>query len=284
MDLATSVAVASAGATTVSAFFIAWQALETRRSAASSNKSAEASEAALTVANASLELNRRQAEQSAFMVVEATRARLETNAPAVSMQLIDGYDAVPGAFIVGKSSQRSEFKVAEIGQLFQRPQDAELCIYALFDVVFHNDGLVPVTVLSQSTVTPTSGDFVVWTDSFRVEVGGSVDMQLAVGASLKGWTHFLDRKMDSRGEAGWITELSGDSGVRLTQKIHIDGTVLTPGQREGDFRLRGYGPDENYPAYILDELPKRTYWLGGKEISALSPGDVFGADEPGISQ
>lgn len=283
MEIETWVALGAAVATALSAGFIGWQAWETRRSAVSSNKAAEASEAALIVANESLELNRRQAEQSAFMVAEATRARLEANAPAVLMEFVDGEAAQPEAFIVGKGSKREEFRVKEAGELFQLPQDSELWIYALFDVIFHNDGLVPVTVLSQSTLIPTSGDFVLWIENFRIEVGKSANMQIAVGTSLERWADIQTDRMRSRGEAAWGTAMVGDSGVRLTQTIHIDGTVLEHGSKEGDFTLRPFGPDTNYPSFLVKDQPVRTYWLGGQEIPVLATGGAFGAVGPGIT-
>ncbi len=283
MEIETWVALGAAVATALSALFIGWQAWETRRSAESSNKAATASEAALEVANASLELNRRQAEQSAFMVAEATRARLETNAPAVSMEFVDGENCQPSAFIIGKQSDPESFESREPGHVFQLPQDAELWLYALFDVKFHNDGPLPVTIWSGSTIIPTYDGFP-WDTTFRLDKGESLVRFLAVGTSLVGWTESRDDKTKPRGEAGWVTELSGDSGVRLTQAIHIDGTLLGNGQREGDFSLRGLGPDANWPSHLVKDQAKRTYWLGGQEIPALAPDDVFGAAGPVTTQ
>lgn len=282
MDLATKVALASAIATTLSALFVAWQALETRRSAKSARQAAEASEAALVVANESLELNRRQAEQSAFMVAEATRARLETNAPAVSMQFVDGDKARPYSFIAGKATDRDSFRAKSVGDAFQLPQDAELWLYALFEVSFHNDGLVPVTIWSGSTLKlMIQGYF--WQPTTRLEVGGSEVMYLAVGASLAGWTESPDDKRRPRGEAGWVTELNGDSGVSLTQMIHIEGTLLERSQTDGNFILRSIGWDANWPSNLTKDQPKRTYWIGGQEIAALAHGEAFGVDGSGVS-
>lgn len=277
MELETCVALIAALATTISAIFIAWQAGETRRSANSSNKAAEASEAALVVANESLELNRQQAEQSAFMVAEATRARLETNAPAVSIEFVNGETAQPEAYIVGKQSDPDSFESREVGETFQLPKDKDLWLYALFNVRFHNDGPLPVTIWSGSTITPVYDGFP-WCPTFRLDQGESVFKWLAVGCLVEHWTSFPDEKGRPRGEAGWVTELNGDSGVKLTQSIHIDGTLLGRGQKEGDFTLRRLGGDPNWPSFVVKDQAKRTYWLGGKEIPALAPGDVFGGD------
>lgn len=282
MEIETCVALISAFATTISAIFIAWQAGETRRSANSSNKAAEASEAALVVANESLELNRRQSEQSAFMVAEATRARLETNAPAVSMQFVDGDSARPISFLAGKPSDRESFRAKSVGDVFQLPQDAELWLYALFEVSFHNDGLVPVTIFSGATGVPMLQGYS-WQPTTRLEVGGSEVMYLAVGASLAVWTESPEDKGKPRGEAGWVTELNGDSGVRLTQMIHIEGTLLEGSQTEGNFVLRSIGWDANWPSNLTKDQPKRTYWIGGQEIAALAPGEAFGVERPSVS-
>lgn len=282
MDLATKVALASAIATTLSALFVAWQALETRRSAKSARQAAEASEAALEVANESLELNRRQAEQSAFMVAEATRARLETNAPVVSMQFVEGDNPHPNGYIVGIPSDPESYERRNIGDVFQLPQDSELWLYALFNVKFHNDGALPVTIWSGSTFVPVYEGLPL-SPTFRLGKGESVTWYLAVGTSLAGWTESRDDKTKPRGQAGWATELSGDSGVRLTQTVHIDGTILGSGQREGDFILRGLGDDPNWPSFLVKDQAKRTYWLGGTEIPALAPGGVFGGDGQGFA-
>lgn len=283
MNLTTLVALGAAVATMFSALFIGWQAWETRRSAGSSNKSAEASKAALVVANESLDLNRRQAEVAAFMVAEATRARLETNAPAVSMRFVDGDNPRQLEVIATKATSSGAIQTKRIGDVFQLPQDSEWWIYILFDVVFHNDGLVPVTVQSNSTVIINLEGHL-WERSFRLEVGESAAKCLAVGTSLEGWTESRDDKTKPRGHAGWVTELNSDSGVRLTQAIHIDGTVLEPGQKEGDFTIRQLGPDVNYPSFLVKDQPKRTYWLGGQVIPSLVPDDAFGAAGKGIAQ
>ena len=205
------------------------------------------------------------------MVAEATRARLETNAPAVSIQFDGGEAAVPDSFMVGKHSYRSGFKRIEFGEQFQLPQDEDLWTYAVFKVMFHNDGLVPVTVLSQSTIHPGSYEYASWVESFRLDVGRSSKMGLAVGTSLARWADFAGNRMRSRGESGWSTALNGDSGVRLSQTIRIEGIVLESGQKVGDFVLRRFGPDHNYPSYLVLDDPKRTYWIGGLEATELAP-------------
>lgn len=278
MEIEAWVALIAATATTLSAGLIGWQAWETRRSAESSNKAAQASEAALVVANKSLELNRKQAVQSAKMVAEATRARLETNAPAVSIQFDRADAAVPESFMVGTHSSSGGFKKIEIGEQFQLPQDEGLWIYAVVKVMFHNDGLVPVTVLSQSTILPGSYEYASWVESFRIDVGRSAKMGLAVGTSLARWADMGGDMMRSRGESGWSTALSGDSGVRLSQTIRITGTVLEPGQKSGDFVLRRFGPDHNYPSYLVLDDPKRTYVIGGQEATELAPAEETEAE------
>ncbi|GGH94692.1 hypothetical protein GCM10007170_18480 [Arthrobacter liuii] len=93
-------------------------------------------------------------------------------------------------------------------------------------------------------------------------VGGGF---LLVGARISQWISVIrhDRREHQVGaSAAWWTDIDGEVGVQITQTVKIMGTLLESGDKKGEWRLRGFGPDVNYPSSLVLEPQKRHYVVG----------------------
>ncbi|MEV8183424.1 hypothetical protein [Specibacter sp. NPDC078692] len=275
MDLATSVAFWSAIATACSAVFIGWQAWETRRTAQASRKAATDSRDAVKIANATLELATEQAQQSAILVKDSIRARLDIKAPAVSMTIRQKHSDTAVDFLIKRHDGPQAFGVMDFAEdaLFELPRDNDTLIYAVYEVAFHNDGLVPVSVRSAS-MGSRSGGFFRWLDTIRVPVGESVNAVMAIGTSVEEWAMALDNKTPSPARGFWETVRNGETGVQLSQEFHVEAPMIQPveGGSNGDtYRIPGRTRAPRMLASIVIDAQERAYVIAGIPVESLVP-------------
>ncbi|MFE4197357.1 hypothetical protein ACFRJ9_15950 [Paenarthrobacter sp. NPDC056912] len=263
----------SAVATMASAVVIAIQAVLTRKALIEAKRSADASERAVTVANASLELAREQAQQSEVMTAEAIRARMETNAPSVFFTL-DRDENGPKACAYARSDSYDDpvFSVVEPGAVFQKGPDDSSWLFAIFRVRFENAGTQPLAVnpglgfahLSNAVLTRRQSHI-------ELSVSNSSHSFLAVGCRVSDWiraTHAPDRARIVVASSAWSVDVGGETGVLVRQPLRIEGTLLESGPGEGNYSLRSLGPDpmQNYPSRLVMDKQKRDYVVGWDAI------------------
>lgn len=275
VDLTTSVAFWSAIATACSAVFVGWQALETRRTAQSSRRAAEDGRDAVRVANATLELAREQSQQSAILVKDSIRARLDIKAPAISMTLRQGTSMAADHFMVEKPGGLTYLRPIEPhdGVPFELPEDNDTWIYAVYWVAFHNDGLVPVTIRSASMGRSLSGTFV-WMETLRVPVGESVYAMLAIGTSVEKWVMALEKNTEQVASGCWETVLHEDTGVRLSQTFHVEEPMIEAwaGGKGGEsYCIPRNKSESKGRASIVVGDQERGYVIAGKVVESLAP-------------
>lgn len=261
---------AAAIATGLSALFIGWQAWETKQSAKSSKEAAQA-------ANDSLELTRSSLRHSQLMTAEAIRSRLELHGPNVVMWFTSSdNDPEPFAYAMSRTYGKSLEKI-RAGQVFSHPQDRNTWIYALFGVIFLNEGTSSVTVSSSSIVSANAEQQTFCPSPVTLEPKQRIELDLAVGTSFEQLIHTTtspNRRFEMGGEGGWQTALEGDTGVMQSQKFKIVGTLLEPDDKEGNYILRKLGDDINYPSRLEIGKKERIHMVGGTILSAPGIDDL----------
>lgn len=279
MDLSTLVALIAAAATTASAVVIAWQAAETKKSAAATVRAADASENALQVANASLDLSREQSQLSRLVADEAIRMRLDAKSASVTLTFLEqGVEGPqPICFAISDSHDAETLQAIDPGYRLQDPQDAQKWFWVVFRVAFKNMGSSPVTVECTSFYSDLNLYTTVGSRTPKIDVPtldqapDGVAGYLAVGSWGSQWFHATNRPSSERshtvsGEAAWSTELVGETGTMETQQIKVLGTFLGPGQRPSEWEVRAFGSDINYPSRLEARKQKRLYFLPGGQL------------------
>ena len=275
MDPVTSVAFWSAIATACSALFIGWQAWETRRTAEASRKAASDSRDAVKIANDTLKLATEQAQQSAILAKDSIRARLDLKAPAISMTLRKGTSMAADHFMVEKPGELTYLRPIDPydGVPFELPEDNDTWIYAVYLVSFHNDGLVPVTIRSDSMGRSLTGSFV-WMETLRVPVGESVNAMLAIGTSVEKLAMVLGKDSEPPASGWWETVLHEDTGVQLSQKFHVAEPMIEPwegGESDDSYCIPRNKSESKGRASIVFGDQKRAYIIAKKPVESLVP-------------
>ncbi len=236
--------VGSAVATAVSAGVIAWQTVATRRAATASEK-------AVGLANSTLEQARLQTQHSLFMVAEATRARLDAEAPKLSTTTIG--DQRSWEYLVSKTNgvPLEGLTQVERGHVFNSPQEDSLYLWIEVPVHIHNDGpgradldFYPPTHAPAPTINGEKN----WvsTHGRTIEEDSTYNGMLLVGTTISGWLEQRrlgeQRRMGgptfSPVSGGWALRLHSEAGVAQHQPVVIEGSILTP-VSEGVWRLTG---------------------------------------------
>ncbi|MFP3462683.1 hypothetical protein R5O87_17720 [Arthrobacter globiformis] len=268
--IATAIA---AGATAVSAVVIAVQAVQTKRSVEEAKRSADASERAVNAANEALQLTRQQAKHSEIMAGEAIRSRMEAQGPAVSVSFSDVDDdgrPLPFGYAIGSKLDDDNYQQVEPGHVFFETRDDDQWLFAVVRVAFSNNGPHPVTV-STHTMTRQfrNRQLSLANRHVRLEGAGSTGRTdggfMPIGAPVSQWVWVIRQSQRGHqvgGSTAWWTEIDGEAGIQITQTLKIMGTLLESGDRQGEWRLRGFGPDVNYPSSFVLEPQKRHYYIG----------------------
>jgi hypothetical protein len=274
MDTSTFWTMISAIATAASAVVIAVQSIQTKKSVEEARRSADASERAVTAANASLELNRQQTRHAELMAAEAIRSRMEVQAPAVSVRYSDfGEDGQPEPFgyVLGETFDAPTMVEIHPGHEFWEPRNDDQWVFAVMRVAFVNKSQSPVTITGSPMFTSwANGQVSDRVSSIHLSGAGqqgndTKGVFVLVGGRLSQWfwvTKSQDRTHLDGGSMGWGTELDGETGIQVSQVFKIKGTLLKHGQEKGQYVLRGFGPDANYPSRFEAEKQKRHYFVG----------------------
>lgn len=240
----TTATIIAAVATAASALAIAWQSVETRKSADAAGRAATASEAALQVANESLTINRSQTRLSQFTALEAMRARLAERAPSVSMSILDG----PIGYAIGKSSSEDEYQLINLGTTIQVPQQQSQWLYVVYRIWFTNHGAEPVTITSYPKFFRQATEEILHKGEQDIVLApGEHDVVLIlIGSSVEAWVYKTEHHRGGViGEGGWSSSPATSQGVVLSQEIKIIGPIIEP-VGIGDWKLKGVGEDINY--------------------------------------
>lgn len=261
-------------ATSASAGVIAWQSILTRRSVTQAKRSADASESAVAAATASLELARKQAHQSEIMTAEAIRSRMEASGPAVFFTFSDRNENGPQACAYARSDSYDApaLDVIQPGMVFQKGQDDESWLFAIFRVRFENAGTQTLVInpglgfghLGNAALTRRQREI-------EISVSNATHSFLAVGCRVSEWiraTSSPDRVRIVVGTSQWSVDVGSETGVLVRQSLRIEGTILESGPGEGNYSLRSLGPDpmQNYPSRLVVDKQKRDYVVGWDEI------------------
>ncbi|WP_458117362.1 hypothetical protein [Arthrobacter sp. D2-10] len=305
MDAATSATIWAAIATGFSALTVAVQSIFTRQSVNEAKRSADASEKAVNAANATLELAReeanhsavglqlaqKQAEQAQLMAAETIRARMEVSAPNVVMNFVHVNEqghAIPVGYVASEESgsqDDAQLAAVEVGHTFVDPADEDRWLFAVFRVTFRNRSTSPVTLQLHQAFSRfiKSGGVrgrtrYLTIDGYGAE-GSSRATFILIGTRL-GQLFYVANHCGDRvigGEGYWSTDLQGDSGCYISQKLEITGSLLRHGARKGEYQLNALGPDINYPSTAVMHRQKRHYAVGddGHGGFRLLPEDDF---------
>jgi hypothetical protein len=266
MDAGTVATMIAAIATTASAGIIAWQAVETRKSAEAANRAATAGEAAVEVANASLAISQAQSHQAQFTALEAIRSRLEVTGPSVTMALTS---KGPVGYVIGASSSEDRYEPIDVGTLLQVPQEQSKWLYAVYRVRLTNSAPRPVTTYVYPKLFSTFGSslgLMNGMDTVLIPANDDVSGFMAVGTMVERWVHGAENDRQGHaicGEGGWGTALETRQGIVLSQQVKILGSIIRPQPfgRAGEWELQGVGPDINYSSRLDVRKVERSYYI-----------------------
>lgn len=273
-----------------SALTVAIQSIFTRQSVNEAKRSADASEKAVKAANDTLELAREEAahsakslqlaqkqnEQAQLVAAETIRARMEVSAPDVVMDfahLNEQGNAMPVGYVASDeagSQDDAQLAAVEVGHTFVDPADEDRWLFAVFRVTFRNRSTSPVTLQFHQAFRQFNSSGGASGRIRYLTLGGygaeNSDRPafILIGTRLGQWFYVMNHR-DERvigGEGSWSTDLHGDSGCYVSQKLEITGTLLRPGARKGEYQLDGLGPDINYPSVVDMHRQKRHYAVG----------------------
>jgi hypothetical protein len=267
------------------------QAVQTKKSVEEAKRSADASERAVNAANEALQLTRQQAKHSEIMAGEAIRSRMEAQGPAVSVSFSDVDDdgrPIPFAYAIGSKLGDDNYQQVEPGHVFFETRDDEQWLFAVVRVAFTNTGPHPVRVSTHTMMQQLTNKELYYSHRHvLLEGAGSTSRRdggfLLVGARVSQWVSVIRqdrREHQVGGSTEWWTEIDGETGVQITQTLKIMGTLLESGDQNGEWRLRGFGPDVNYPSSFVLEPQRRHYFVGldpnGKrhELPPLEPDEL----------
>lgn len=266
MDAGTVATIIAAIATTASAGIIAWQAIETRKSAEAANRAATAGEAAVEVANASLAISQEQSHQAQFTALEAIRSRLDDMGPSVTMAFtFDG----PIGYAIGASSSEDRYEPIVVGTLLQVPQEQNKWLYAVYRIRLTNSAPRPVTAYVYPKVFREFGSPSGLTDgreTVQIPANDGISVFMAVGTTVERWVYGAENDRHGHvicGEGGWSTSLETRQGIVLSQQVKILGSIIRPQQfgRAGEWELQGVGPDINYSSRLDVRKVDRLYYI-----------------------
>lgn len=261
----------AAVATGLSALVIAWQSFETRRSAGQAKRSADASEEAVGAAVDALDLTRQQAKHSQLMAAEAIRARMEVQGPAITVRFADPDGPKAHSYALAPTSDAETPMIIRPGYELWDPRNGDDWLYAVVSISFENTSPHPVTIICPNLFSHQSEGKMVsriprlLIPAPRPETPMIISAQLLVGTTVANWlraTKQQNRGTLVGGSAHWSTELTGETGVQVTNEIQILGSIIESFKENGGYRLREIGPDVNYPSRFLVQPQRREYFIG----------------------
>ncbi|MCC9178540.1 hypothetical protein [Arthrobacter sp. zg-Y750] len=261
MEAQTFATVVAALATTCSAAVVAWQAVETRKSAHAATRAADASERALDVANESLAIARDQSEQGQFTALEALRARLDELGPSVSVRILPENRPL---YVIGDSSSQEAYTYVPLGTLIEVPQQQDQWLYVMYRVRIVNSGTHPVTLHSHPGFFLELGQRgpIRGRNEIHLEPGSQGAWYILVGGQITRWVYGAETDKyghNISGEGGWATSPDADKGVALSQELKIMGSIIYPAGL-GKWELRGIAEDVNYNARLRVKKVERLYF------------------------
>lgn len=275
MDAGTNATIWAAIATAVSAATIAWQSLETRKSAGAAERAASASEQALEVANESLEISRNQSRLGQFTALEALRARLAERAPALTAEI----DPKPIGYAIGESSEESEYRLIDIGTIVQVPQQESHWLYAVYNIWFSNHGTEPVTITAHpGFFNRRENNLVKIRDEYIVVAPNENEGRfILIGTNVGRWTYMLEHNRHGIiGEGGWSTTPQTSQGVALSQEIKIVGPIIRP-EGAGNWSVKGVGEDINYGSRLETKKIDMLFFSSeGYALPEIDPWSIAG--------
>lgn len=234
----------AAVATTVSAGVIAWQAWQTRAAVKASETSAEASNSAVTVAQAALR--------------ESQLARLEAGVPRIFVIAQPWVDAskVWGYPRGGNGWERMEIEESEV---FKLPRDGARKLRVEHRITVRNDGPGSVQLMSAPVgIAYENGDL------YNVFAAGETrEGTYSITKTVEEWVGLSEAV--ARGEKPVAHRLTlthtgpRDADVSETHEIVVTGSCLIPvADAAGDWTIEGTVFDTNMSARVLPA--RRRYW------------------------
>lgn len=255
-------------AAVVAAGVVAWQSIETRRSANASKEAAETAARGLDVASEALEVARAEEGHSRALIVEAHRARMDATIPAVSV--VPQRSVLWPPFQAGsdrRPTARSWNRCVD-DVTFALPRDGKQLLGLGGSVRLFNGSPAEVE-LNVMYIPLDGGDRVDRT--IRLEAGKAETIEFLTWAPVEAW---VDDSPDAFGQAwssgqpffvNWGDQL--ESGVGVGWEFEIVGSPLEPEEgRQGSYRL----VSRDYPTLHLARQ-NRGYWLSRSRAIELDP-------------
>lgn len=271
--------ITAAIATSVSALVIAWQAFETRRSAAASND-------AVGVAKDSLKVAREETARSTALVAESVKARLDAGAPTLTFAQVprDGEE-----YSVAEGSPRgAAADLKRFRGTFHVPQDNYRSVWIKVPIRIENEGASSVTLSCYPPVFDSEfrGDYPEVSQSkITIAPRAGVTCGVLLGGSLSQWVASSQGASDERQRlwAQFAVELKGNSGVVLIQRIEVLGTPAEE-YAPGEWRLNRIAEQQRTTEPTVSLPPhQKTYVLDRSNELVLSdaPAGLFADSESG---
>lgn len=251
----------AAGAAAIAAGVVAWQALETRRSAQASEKAVNAAERAVVAANEGLELSRRQ-------VGEAVRARIDANTPTITVRSPDEPSWPPLEPSQYQGGEPQPLPIGPMTDPMLMPRDRGRFIMVVTPVEIINESDRHVTVETGEMIDAKGAPLPA---SNRLAPDEHLEARFAITRTLEAWIDVYREREAGRsgaGAVGWVRY--GDpadtgaidrwevvlSGCPVDQVREVSGwrLIVAPGHMSGQPGAMGVGPVLRERVYYLSKL------------------------------
>ncbi len=238
--------ITAAVATALSAGVIAWQAFQTRKSVA-------ASERAVAVAQAAL--------------VESQIARMESGVPQISIFPTGYIDAASAVVrIIGEGIGNTIRRPTTDDDVFKLPRDAGTFIETAYSFTARNDGPSSATLRFIGTRGVSMSPF-----REQLHPGESVDVDVTISRTVAEWVQLVDEVRPNGTRAAKRAAVlqvnykgPRDADVDEVHRIVVHGSLLMPVEdAEGDWRPHHH-PFEDQTFGVDMPTVERTYWRSRK--------------------
>ncbi|MEV6281958.1 hypothetical protein [Kribbella sp. NPDC051770] len=281
----------AAGAAVVAAALVAWQSLETRRSA-------QASAAAVTTANAALEHSRSSLEllrssvdvakseelHSRTLIIESVRSRMDAASQLLTITADPRPEWPP-------LEQDTKFPFilqgVDTDHIFHELDDAERWLTLQYRVSIRNDGPRTAVFELPSWRLDKGSPFATIEPSRVYELlpGDSISGWFDIRKTVADWSSMAQARLIGAANAvdsfQFIYSTPMDSGVSDRYIIEVNGVPFFPKWEGGQLNWaipEDWDPDPNYPALaptakVLESA--RTYWISrssGQVLPSLESG------------
>jgi hypothetical protein len=262
--IATAVA---ATATAASAVVIAWQAVQTKRSAKAAEDSVEVSRQTLNLAHDERESSEAALAASRTIALEAARERRDARARRLHIDIV-AEPQVLSPQVIGDA------QTLVPGREFQRSRDDSVRILIRQEIRVLVVGDQRIWISAQNLRNPGLNES---SSGWLLEAGHNYAFEFDTDRSLAEWAAIAEDRETTRGMGDYNVATIGvddnfDDGVIDSYEVWLVGTPIVPvSDKQGAWVINMAKTEYGYPPVVANRRPmKRRYYISKSNNEELS--------------